>query len=48
MTRIPSIQKAKKILSYRPEHNLKEIINSIAEQQNIVDFEDDSQSIQDT
>ena len=48
MTRNPSIQKAKKILSYRPEHNLKEIINSIAEQQNIVDFEDDSQSIQDT
>ncbi len=48
MTRIPSIQKAKKILSYQPEHNLKEIINSIAEQQNIVDFEDDSQSIQDT
>ena len=48
MTRIPSIQKAKKILSYRPEHNLKEIINSIAEQQNIVDFEDGSQSIQDT
>ena len=48
MTRIPSIQKAKKILSYRPEHNLKEIINSIAEQQNIVDFEDDSQSIQDS
>ena len=48
MTRIPSIQKAKKILSYRPEHNLKEIINSFAEQQNIVDFEDDSQSIQDT
>ena len=48
MTRTPSIQKAKKILSYQPEHNLKEIINSIAEQQNIVDFEDDSQSIQDT
>ena len=48
MTRIPSIQKAKKILSYQPEHNLKEIIVSVAERQNIVDFEDNSQSIQDT
>ena len=48
MTRIPSIQKAKKILSYEPKNNLKQIIISIVEQLNIVDFEDDSQSIQDT
>ena len=48
MTRIPSIQKAKKTLSYEPKNNLKEIIVSVAERQNIVDFEDNSQSIQDT
>ena len=48
MTRIPSIQKAKKILSYEPKNNLKQIIISIVEQLNIVDFEDGSQSIQDT
>jgi UDP-glucose 4-epimerase len=31
MTRIPSIQKAKKILSYEPKNNLTQIIHSIAD-----------------
>ena len=31
MTRIPSIQKAKRILSYEPKNNLMQIINSIAD-----------------
>ena len=31
MTRIPSVQKAKRILSYEPKNNLMQIINSIAD-----------------